>query len=135
MVLAVLAAAGAAVFNLYDMTAKPNRDWDAEIDRIVAQHQEKRRQMASSPQTEPVEPVTLASAATVANADEAAASKDEEANVRDAVAEKKAQTAAQTSKKPGRRNARGGPQFVPAAFVNLPKFAAASAASALLRLR
>ncbi len=50
-------------------------------------------------------------------------------------AEKKAETAAQTSKRPGRRGGAGRPRFIPAAFASLPKFAAETAASTLLRLR
>ncbi len=36
LVLLVLAVATAAVFNLYQMTSKPARSWDADIDRIIA---------------------------------------------------------------------------------------------------
>lgn len=134
MVLAVLGTATAAVFNLYEMTAQPTRDWDAEIDRIVAQQQEKKR-LALAPQSERSEPTRPAEsrALLTADAEETTASiRPDDERAREPLAEKKAQAAAQTGKKPARRTARGGQRFVPAAFTNLPKFAAATAASALL---
>jgi peptidoglycan hydrolase CwlO-like protein len=134
MVLAVLGIATVAVFDLYASSAKANRDLDAEIDRIIAQQQQKKRLAALAAQPEATGPVTLtaASGAELARAEELSGSLDENDVAREEAAEKKAQTAAQTSKRPGRRGRRD--HFLPAAFTNLPKFAATTASS-FLRLR
>ena len=137
MVLAVLGVATGAVINLHEMTAKPTRDWDAEIDRIIAQQQEKKRLAALASPAPPSEPAKLAAAdAESQTAAEATtgAFEAQDSEAREQAAEKKAQTAAQSSKRPGRRNARRD-HFLPAAFAHLPKFAATTAASTLLRLR
>ncbi len=106
LVLVVLATATAAVFNLYEMTAKPARAWDADIDRIIAQQQEKKRLAALTPQNERAEPAKAATASTEAQtvgATAMAASLAED----EGRAERKAETASQTSKRPGRRGAAG----------------------------
>jgi hypothetical protein len=132
MVFVVLGTAWAAVAHLYENNAKPTRHWNAEIDRIVAHQQEKKRMAALAVRLERIEPLNLASAATEAGAEPAAARPvAAETNAHLQVAQKKAQTTAQTRKKPSRRNGHGRRQFVPATFVELPKFAVATAASAL----
>ena len=127
-VLAVIAIASLAVFQLYGASAKQGRDLDAEIDRIVAQYHEKKRLVAltereTPPQVPPMAAVTTASAAT-----------DDDVEARDQAAQKQIITA-QSTKKLGRRANRRTEQFLPAAFASLPKFAASTAASTLFRLK
>jgi hypothetical protein len=133
-VLAVIGIAAAGVVNLYGMTAKAHRDWDADIDRIIARQQEKKRlvEMASLERGDlpgarldvDAEPA-VAAALTTGSFEDSDAEPQEQVN-------QKTQTSA--GKKTSRRVARRGDHFVPAAFVTLPKFAAA-ATSTLLRLR
>jgi hypothetical protein len=133
-VLAVIGIASAGVFNLTGMTAKAQRGWDADIDRIVARQQERKRlvELASIERIGP--PVRIAARAEpeVATALPTGSIEDVEADPRDTGPQK---VQNQGTKKPGRRGERRREHFIPAAFVTLPKFAATTAASTLLRLR
>jgi hypothetical protein len=114
------------------MTAKAHRSWDADIDRIIARQQErkKRVELAALSQTAP---------ASVANDAEpqgaelttGSAIEMELENLYQAGPQK---AQGQNGKRAGRRVARRGQHFIPAAFVTLPKFAA-STTSTFLRLR
>lgn len=131
-VLAVIAIASIAVFNLEGMTAKAHRSWDADIDRIIAWQQEKKRQaeLAALGQNAPA---GVASDMEPQAAELAAASAVEhDLDNQPEVSPQKARS--QNGKRTGRRVARRGQRFIPAAFVTLPKFAAATT-STILRLR
>lgn len=131
-VLAVIAIALAGVVNLYGMTAKARHSWDADIDRIIAKQQEKKRlvELAALDHTDPArgasdtEPpaAELSTASTV----------EEDIDSQSQATPLKAQS--QNGKRRGRRVAQRGQHFIPTAFVTLPKFAAATT-STLLRLR
>jgi hypothetical protein len=114
------------------MTAKAHRSWDADIDRIIAKQQEKRRlvELAALGQTDPDR---VANDAQPPAAELSAASAVEEENDDQAQAAPQ-RTQTQNGKRPGRRVAQRGKHFIPEAFVTLPKFAAATT-STLLRLR
>lgn len=122
IVVAVLGLASAATFNLYAMTAKPSRAWDPEIDRIVAQYNEKRSHGLVA-RAEAATPPALAQSTAMASADPGAP-----------LTEKQVQTATQSSKRPTRRTGKRD-QFVPAAFVSLPKFAITAPKAAASTIR
>lgn len=132
-VLAVIAIASIAVFNLDGMTAKTHRSWDADIDRIIARQQEKKKQveLAALDRTAP---------ASVASDAEARAAELTTGSIAEENLDNQYQTSPQkaqnqNAKRTGRRVASGGKHFIPAAFITLPKFAATTATSTLLRLR
>jgi hypothetical protein len=133
-VLAVIAVASVAVFELNGMTAKAHREWDAEIDLIIAKQQEKKR-LAEMAAAKRIDQEALAAqdagktvaALTTDSADEDGTQSRGPGGLQRAHS--------QGGKKSGRRVTQRGQQFIPAAIVTtLPKFAVATT-STLLRLR
>jgi hypothetical protein len=137
-VLGVIAIASLAASQLHATAAKTHRHrdaqvWDANIDRIIAQQQEKKRliQLAASGQVEiPAEETGRQIAALTRGSLE-----DDDV---DDGPQKAAPKKAQGDKKSTKRTDRRRQQYIPVAFATLPKFAittAASTTTTLLRLR
>jgi len=133
-VLGVIAIASFAVFTLQGMAAKAHRHWDADIDRIIATQQGKKRTMdvaalarADVPGIQNDEGVQIA-ALTTGPVDD-----DDEP----ALAQAPTQQRAQSGKKSSPRADKPRQHYIPTAFATLPKFAATAAATTttLLRLR
>lgn len=137
-VFGVIAIASIAVYDLHGVAAKAHRHWDADIDRIIAQQQDKKRYMdmtalarTETPDGESgVEPQFTALSTGSIEAEETASANSENGppNVR-----------GQGGRKYSPRAERQRQQhYIPKAFVTLPKFAATAAATTtttLLRLR
>ena len=126
-------------FSLNAMTAKAHRSWDADIDRIVAKQQEKKRrtEMAALERAEPRAVIGVDQARVMAEVISGTFHNEDDVFVqRDRAPAQKAQTQnAQSSgaKKSGRRVAKRH-RYVPAAFMTMPKFAVVTT-STILRLR
>jgi hypothetical protein len=134
-VLGVMAIASVAVFTLHGMAAKAHRHWDADIDRIIAQQQAKKLDMAvlaraEIPDESNVRPQLAALTRGAIEEDE-----DELAFSNEEAKSKKLQNPG--GKKYSRRADRRRQHYAPAAFATVPKFAATAAANTtiLLRLR
>ena len=131
-VLGVMGIASVAVFTLQGMAAKAHRHWDADIDRIIATQQGKKRtaDMAALARADiPGDDGPAIATLTTGSADD----DDEPVLTRKETAQQKAQ-----GKKSGQRTDKQRRQhYIPTAFATLPKFAATAAATTttLLRLR
>ncbi len=131
-VVGVIAVASVAAFNLQGVTAKAQRHWDADVDRIVAKQQEKKRlvEWAAFGQADPrgVRDDGIETAVLTTSSVDAGSLLD----TFDVIGPQKAQ--AQSAKKITHRTERRPQHFIPTAFVTLPKFAA-SATATVLKLR
>jgi hypothetical protein len=131
-VVGVIAVASVAAFNLQGVAAKTQRHWDADVDRIVAKQQEKKRmaEWASAGQTDPrsVAGEDIETAALATGSVDGGSILD----TFDVIGPKKVQ--AQPTKKNYRQAERRTRHFIPTAFVTLPKFAASTTAT-VLKLR
>lgn len=131
-VFGVIAVASIAFFNLQGMAAKAHRHWDADIDRIVAQQQEKRHEMEMAALARAEHPAAgpQIAALTTNSVDD----DDDPLDSRDAAQSKEIK---QNGKKNAKRGDRRRQHFLPTAFATLPKFASTAAATTttLLRLR
>jgi hypothetical protein len=133
-VIGVIAIASLSVLTLQGMTAKAQRHWDADIDRIVAKQQAKKPGivLASLARTD-----TTGSTSDVApgimTVTTGPASEDESRVRNGDTTKPKMQN--QNGKKYNRRADKWRQHYVPAAFVTLPKFAATVATTTLLRPR
>jgi hypothetical protein len=138
-VLAVIGTATMAAFSLNAMTAKAHRSWDADIDRIIAQQQEKKRlmEMAAVERMESRVVFTKSQPAIAADVISGPLDEDDELfETRESSEPQKAQsqnTPAPSGKKSAKRAAKR-KQYVPAAFVTFPRFAVVTT-STILRLR
>jgi hypothetical protein len=130
-VFGVIAVAYLAVFNLQGMAAKAQRHWDAEIDRIIAKQQEKKRLLESTAPGQ-VDPKSVPNAEPSATTLTTGSVVLESVDTIDAVGPQKVRN--QIGKRHGRRAERS-QHFLPTAFVTLPKFAANAAATTVLKLR
>jgi hypothetical protein len=111
-VLAVAGVAFASVAHEKEMTARQKRDLNVAIDRIVADHNERKR-LAVAVRYEPQ----------ISQETDGAASKETpEAQGREG--QDAALTVVQSTKRPGRRAGRRHDHFLPLAFASLPKFTA-----------
>jgi hypothetical protein len=137
-VLGVIAVASLAAFQLQGISARAHRHWDADIDRIIAQQLEKKRE---------AEVAMLARAGDDGREDEpqvaaftTRAALDDEDDDADAEQSRPRKNPSHGERKSSRRGGgerKGQQHFIPSAFATLPKFAASAAATTttLLRLR
>jgi hypothetical protein len=136
-VLAVIVTAGVAAFALNGMTAKAHRSWDADIDRIIAQQQEKKRLIEAAERVEPRLVYSKSQPDIAADIISGPLDEDDELfEAREPSQPQKAQSQnaqARSGKKSAKRAAKR-KQYVPAAFVTFPRFAVVPT-STILRLR
>jgi hypothetical protein len=131
-VLGVIVVASLAIFSLQGMAAKAHRHWDADIDRIIARQQAKKQETVKLARAETpgvqsdVGPQIAAPAREPQHNEEFAAGSDR-------ISAQKIQR--QAGKKSSRRLERRQQHYIPAAFTNLPKFAATATTTTLLGLR
>lgn len=134
--IAIIAGLAArAINNVYALSAKQTQELTAELDRIVAQGQEKRRELAEETKEQPA--LTAAKDATAGNEKASATGKDDQPAgakavpaakeaAKTAVKEAAVKEASKESAKPARkRYARARPRgerMMPVGFLTLPKF-------------
>ena len=131
-VLGVIAMASVAVFTLHGMAAKAHRHWDADIDRIIAQQQAKKLDIASPARTETPDNNAKPQIATFTRS----SGEDDEyeaALSNEGAKSKKPQNP--SGKKYNRRTERQRQHYIPPAFATVPKFAATAAATTTVLLR
>jgi hypothetical protein len=122
-VLGVIAIASLASFSLQNMSAKAQRHWDADIDRIIAKQQEKKRgtDVAS------LEPIGISTDVADESASVSAVSTGSISKTEQAMSRKSG-----NGRRAARRSDRRHQHYVPTAFAALPKFAV-TATTTLLR--
>ena len=133
-VLAVMATATAAAFALHAVAARAQRSWDADIDRIVARHQENKQRIetaalaAAQPHRVSAPDHGFVTAELISGTFD-----DAEFQARHTARGQKTRPQNATGKKSNRRAVKRY-RYVPAAFVTFPRFAAVTT-STILRLR
>lgn len=113
---AVLGIAGAGIGNLNGMTAKQNRELDAEINRLVAQHNERKQLVALADKS--------GGPRSSSRETTGSAGQDSGESQRQLAAKNATSASVVTARRSGRRGRNNSEHFIPLAFTSLPKFTA-----------